>query len=208
MPQPIEQGRVARRRARVRAALLDAARQALTTRGYREATIAEIVQLADIATGTFYLHFRDKDDLFTAVVEEELHTIFGQIRTALVDVPAEDVIPCVIRVTLAQAYQQRAIFLFACTEGNFAHALMSGAQAHLTDLLLPALQAAQARGQLGTMESTLLAHLITGMVVQGISWWFEQNEPGPEVMAESILFLLTRGLPSSFLPSQEKEDLE
>jgi AcrR family transcriptional regulator len=199
-PQPYpEHSRVGRKRARVRTALLTAARHVLTKRGYREATITEIVQLADVAAGTFYLHFRDKDDLFTALVDEEMHTIFEQIRRAIDDQPPEHVLALVIRVALAQAYQQRELFLFACTEASFAHALMHSAQAHLTALLLPALQRAQEQGQWQAKESLLLANLITGIVVQGISWWFEHQEPGPDAMAESILFLLSQGLPPSLL---------
>jgi len=180
-------------------ALLAAARQVLTTRGYREATITDIVQLADVAAGTFYLHFRDKDDLFTALVDEQMQTIFEQIRTAIDDQPPEHVLACVIRVVLAQAYQQRELFVFACTEPTAAHAIMHSAQAHLEALLLPAVQRAQEQEQWQTKESLLLAHLMTGMVVQGISWWFEHDEPGPEAMAETILSLFDQGLPPSLL---------
>src|SRR6266567_4042875 len=97
-PQPYsEHSRVGRKRARVRIALLTAARQVLITRGYREATITEIVQLADVAAGTFYLHFRDKEDLFTALVHEEVRVIFEQIRTAINDQPPAHVLALVIR---------------------------------------------------------------------------------------------------------------
>ncbi len=60
-------GRVARRRVQVRGALLAAARHVLTTRGYHKTTLTEILRGSDVAAGTFYLHFRDKDDLFTAL---------------------------------------------------------------------------------------------------------------------------------------------
>jgi AcrR family transcriptional regulator len=205
-PQPYpEHSRVGRKRARVRMALLAAARQVLTTRGYREATITEIVQLADVAAGTFYLHFRDKEDLFSAVVQEEMRAIFEQIQAAIDDQPPEQVLVQVIRVALAQAYQQRDLFVFACTEPNAAHAIMHSAQAHLETLLLPVLQRAQEQGLWQANESIkLLAHLITGLVVQGISWWFEHDEPGPEVMANSILFLLDQRLPAASLdPSKD-----
>ena len=197
-PYP-EQSRVEQKRARVRTALLAAARQVLTTRGYREATITEIVQLADVAVGTFYLHFRDKDDLFTAFVQEEMGKLFEQIRTTLDGQAPEPFLALVIRSVLAQAYQQRELFLIACTEGTFAHAIMQSAQTRLTAVLLPALQRTQEQGHLPAKECLLLAHLLTGMVVQGISWWFEHDEPGPDAMAESILFLLDQGLPPSLL---------
>jgi AcrR family transcriptional regulator len=197
-PQPYpEHSRVGRKRVRVRTALLAAARQVLTTRGYREATITEIVQLADVAAGTFYLHFRDKEDLFSAVVQEEMRTIFEQIQAAIDEQPPEQVLAGVIRVALAQAYRQRDLFVFACTEPTAAHAIMHSAQAHLEALVLPAVQRAQEQGVWQGNESRLLAHMITGMVVQGISWWFDHEEPGPEVMADSILSLLDPRFPKA-----------
>jgi AcrR family transcriptional regulator len=180
-------------------ALLAAAREVLITRGYREATIAEIVQLADVAVGTFYLHFRDKDDLFTAFVREEMGKMFEQIHIDLDGQTSEDVLARVVRSVLMHAYQRRELFLIACTEGTFAHAIMQSAQTRLTAVLLPALQKAQEQGLLQTKDSLLLAHLLTGMVVQSISWWFEHDTPGPEAMAESIFFLLDQGLPPSLL---------
>src|SRR5712692_5998011 len=139
------------------------------------------------------IFIRDKDDLFTAFVHEEMGKIFEQIRTAIDGQPPEHVLALAIRSVLAQGYQQRELFLLACTEGTFAHAIMQSAQARLTALLLPALQRAQEQGQLQAKDSLLLANLMTGMVVQGISWWFEHDEPGPDVMAESVLFLLDQG---------------
>ncbi|HEX8033352.1 MAG TPA: helix-turn-helix domain-containing protein, partial [Ktedonobacterales bacterium] len=82
-PMEAAPGRVARRRARVRADLLSAARQVFTTRGYQEATISEIIQRADVAMGTFYLHFRDKEALLVALAEEGLATIREQIHAAI-----------------------------------------------------------------------------------------------------------------------------
>ena len=47
------QPRVSRKRARTRAELLAAARQVFAARGYHDASIAEITQLADVGVGTF-----------------------------------------------------------------------------------------------------------------------------------------------------------
>ncbi|TMB75533.1 MAG: helix-turn-helix transcriptional regulator [Chloroflexi bacterium] len=58
------QRRNTRRRTRTRAELLLAARKVFAERGYHEANIAEITQAADVGVGTFYLHFRDKDEVF------------------------------------------------------------------------------------------------------------------------------------------------
>jgi len=67
------------------------------------------------------------------------------------------------------------------------------------ELLLPALQVAKDQGQLATYDPVLLARLIMSMIIQAITWWLEYDEPGPDVMAEHILYLLGRGLPAWLL---------
>lgn len=63
-------GRVARRRTRNRAALIESARAVMAQRGIDAATMAEIAERADVAAGTIYSFFRSKDDLAVAVLEE------------------------------------------------------------------------------------------------------------------------------------------
>jgi len=58
------------RAASTRRQLLLAARDAFEERGYRGATVAEIVARAETARGTFYLYFRNKDDVFAQVMAD------------------------------------------------------------------------------------------------------------------------------------------
>ena len=53
--------RVDRRRARTRAALLKAGRTLLASRDVQGLSVDEIVAAADVAKGSFYNHFTDKD---------------------------------------------------------------------------------------------------------------------------------------------------
>jgi AcrR family transcriptional regulator len=73
--QPIEAApngsRVARRKARTRAALIEAA-QALMAEGRTNVPIQEITEAADLGTGSFYNHFESKDELFRAARADAL----------------------------------------------------------------------------------------------------------------------------------------
>jgi AcrR family transcriptional regulator len=64
------EGRVARRQARNRRALIDAARRIMSQKGIDAATMAEIAELADVGAGTVYNYFKSKEDLAVAVLED------------------------------------------------------------------------------------------------------------------------------------------
>ncbi|GHG99969.1 TetR family transcriptional regulator [Streptomyces lanatus] len=64
-------GRVDRRRARTRSALVEAA-QRLLAEGRSDVPILEITELADIGVGSFYNHFDSKEELFHVATEEAL----------------------------------------------------------------------------------------------------------------------------------------
>jgi AcrR family transcriptional regulator len=49
--------------------LLDAATRMFGTHGYHAATVPMIVADADSSVGSFYMHFRNKEDIFAAVLE-------------------------------------------------------------------------------------------------------------------------------------------
>ena len=58
--------------------LLEAARDAFAERGYRATTVAEIVSRAQTARGTFYLYFRNKDDVFGEVLAENCEELLRE----------------------------------------------------------------------------------------------------------------------------------
>ena len=63
-------GRREERKAQNRAKLLAAARKVFAEKGYEEATARDIVRETDLATGTFYNYFPDKQAAFSALLDE------------------------------------------------------------------------------------------------------------------------------------------
>jgi len=63
-------GRREERKAHNRAKLLAAARRVFSEKGLGEATARDIVRGTDLATGTFYNYFDDKEDAFRALLGE------------------------------------------------------------------------------------------------------------------------------------------
>lgn len=65
---------------RTRARILASARRNLEERGYFEATVTEITSGSDVALGTFYRYFTNKEEAFMVVLEHlvvELHQAAG-----------------------------------------------------------------------------------------------------------------------------------
>lgn len=87
----LHEGRVARRKRRVRDALIDAARRIMSEKGVDAATMLEIAERADVGAGTIYNYFRSKDDLAVAVLEEMMHDLALRIEnvTNTFDDPAQ-----------------------------------------------------------------------------------------------------------------------
>jgi len=193
-------GRMSRKRARTRAELLAAARKVFAARGFHEASIAEITAQADVGVGTFYLHFRDKDEAFHTILDEGFREMREQITNTLQQEQRQPTIPLVIRTIFRHAYEQRELFQIALTGGGqFTRSRTFGAQSDLAQGLTYTLKSANINGLLDGYDIPLLARFITGMIMQGNFWWFEHDEPGPDQMAEQVLLLLRHGLPEQLL---------
>jgi len=76
-PQAPERPRRGERRAaRTRAAILDAAEITFRDEGYRGARVEDIAARADVAIGSIYTHFGNKDGLYHALAERSVE-LFG-----------------------------------------------------------------------------------------------------------------------------------
>jgi AcrR family transcriptional regulator len=71
--------------ARTRARLMDAAVEVLARDGFEGASVNEIVRVADVANGTFYVHFRDKEEITVAVSARIISDLTDQIDQAMAD---------------------------------------------------------------------------------------------------------------------------
>jgi AcrR family transcriptional regulator len=73
-------GRREERKAENRAKLLSAALTVFAEKGLGAATARDIVRETDLATGTFYNYFRDKEDAFRALLDESTERIRAAAR--------------------------------------------------------------------------------------------------------------------------------
>ena len=88
---PIEPLTAERRRQQTREYLLDAAAQVFAERGFHEATIDEVASAAGFTKGAVYSNFKNKEDLFLALLEDAYAKDTAAIKQTLgaSDVPPE-----------------------------------------------------------------------------------------------------------------------
>ena len=63
-----------------RTAMMQASVRVFAEKGYHAATIRDIVQEANVAVGTFYFYFPDKETLFVHLYEETAHFLLQAIQ--------------------------------------------------------------------------------------------------------------------------------
>jgi AcrR family transcriptional regulator len=112
---PAKPNRTDRRRAQTRARLLAAARDLFAEKGVGATRLGEITERADVAAGSFYNHFADKDEIVDAVmaeITEEQGELIDELTSALED-PAAVV-----------AYAHRHLVRLAGSDPHFAQLMI------------------------------------------------------------------------------------
>jgi AcrR family transcriptional regulator len=101
------QGRAEKSAAR-REAILAAALDEFTSRGFAAARLDDVARRAGVAKGTIYLHFRDKDALFQELVRSVLTPLVGTIESGLrTDLPVRVIAETMVDVFLREVYATR-----------------------------------------------------------------------------------------------------
>jgi len=75
-------GKRERTKAANRTAILNAARRVFSEIGYGAATVRDIVRETDLAAGTFYNYFPDKESVLRALLDEAASEIRSRVREA------------------------------------------------------------------------------------------------------------------------------
>ena len=154
-----------RRREKTRVELMEAAVRVISSKGYHQTRIADIATEADVGLGTFYLHFKTKNEIFIELIEHgaaELRKNLGEAKAG-VHSPAEK-LKITIDVILDAAAE--APELFRIVFGHSPAFLDLMVRVHdmfiddLRDDLAPAV------GE----RADAIAHLTIGMLSQAISW--------------------------------------
>ncbi|MBM3666695.1 MAG: TetR/AcrR family transcriptional regulator [Actinobacteria bacterium] len=153
-----------------REALVDAALELFSRRGYGEVGTEQIVERAQVTRGALYHHFKDKRDLFRAVVERVEQYLIERIA-ARMEGASDDPFDVIVTGCLAflDACEQPAVKQVALTD---APGVLGWAEWREIDeryglgLMKAALGGAMEAGVLGPAPLDSLSHLLLGALAE------------------------------------------
>jgi len=111
----------AERQAQRREAILAAALDEFSARGFAAARLDDVAKRAGVAKGTIYLYFRDKESLFQELVRSMLSPIVGQVEAApMIDLPARVVVEMIADVFVREVFgtRRKDVIRLIITEGQ------------------------------------------------------------------------------------------
>jgi AcrR family transcriptional regulator len=177
--------RVAKAAAR-RDAILDAALDEFSARGFAEARLDDVAKRAAVAKGTIYLHFKDKESLFQELIRSKMTPVVGTLETVFAaDLPLRTIVDKAIDVFVREVYgsHRKHLIRLIISEGPrfpalaefYYHEVLSRILKAVRGLLRRALE----RGELA--EDTLIRfpQLIGAPGIIAIIWsgLFDRFEP-------------------------------
>jgi len=172
--KPKRQRRAEDRPREICAAALDV----FAEKGFAAARLDEIARRAGVSKGTLYLYFKDKADLFRAVVRDTVAPNIDLVRTMIegTDLPFPDVIRMFLPRFAALTSQARvgAVAKMVIGESrNFpelAKVWHDEVVSKALGLIAGLIERGQARGEVRAGDPRLLTFTLMGPMVMGLLW--------------------------------------
>lgn len=195
-------GRHERRRLHTRQQLIQSALQLVLEKGYDAISIQDITDRADLGRGTFYIHFKDKEDVVWTAFRDLFQALELEAHQQL-----DRSTPQVEYYGLLNIFRhaERNSDLYKVMFGRQGSALLSGrAQDFLAKAFLFDIRNASGPPEVNfNIPEEIEAQILTGMISRLLFWWLETpNNYSAEQMAAMTYEVLYRKMPpeTSIIP--------
>lgn len=185
-PKPLD-----RRSRRTRLMLRDALVELILEKGYEAVTIQDITDRADLARATFYLHYRDKEDLLGSSLEELYDELVSRTRMheRLVGVPDQP-----YSLIAFQHAQENANLYRILLNGQGLGVVVRRIREHLAAHITNTLRTLPGSRDL-PMPPEVLANYLVGALLGMVAWWLDADMPNSaEEMAHAYRQITLQGM--------------
>jgi AcrR family transcriptional regulator len=176
--------------------LRDALVSLIAEKGFDALTVQDIADRATLNRATFYLHYKDKQDLLTqslhGAIDELLTDIglakddSGQLSFEVAERPI---------VAVFQHVAQHASFYRIMMGAEGVPSFIASVRDYMSDITLQWLTALQPNAQESTVPLEIVASSLSWSMLGVILWWLEHGMPHPpEYMATQFRLLSVFGL--------------
>ncbi len=167
-------------REETRAKLVDAASIEFAKHGVQGARIMDIAKAAGVAAGTFYIHFKDKEDIFAEVMKVGSATMLEGLRTTLGihDGDARDRAAMEGVVVFAEA--NGALFRLLMSRAGSEDPLQRGVIDAIAAQRAEELRKRQSEGKLRPdFQPEMAARCEVGVIFHLLDWWLSDTSKAP-----------------------------
>jgi len=189
-------GRRERTKAANRTAILEAAREVFGEIGYGAASVRDIVRRTDLASGTFYNYFSDKEEIFRALVEDTGAEARRRVRAARQRAgTGRAFVEDAYRAYFAFIVEDPGTFAFMARNAGTIRAFFEeGAMPMAGGELIEDLRTAIGRGHLPPVDVEYTAHAMVAIGVELGARMIERDPPDVEGATRFATDLFLGGL--------------
>ena len=178
--------------------LIDVARGIFADNGYEGTSVEEIAAAASVSKPIVYEHFGGKEGLYAVIVDREVQTLLGAIRTALSNEEASERQLLALGADALLDYVQNHTDGFrilvrdshvGSSTGSFA-GILNDVATRVEDLLVREFRARRFEPKTAPMYAQMLVGLV-GLTGQ---WWLDHRKHRKEEVTAHVVNLAWNGL--------------
>ena len=187
--------RFERRKQRTREQLKQAAIELVLEKGYDNLTIQNIADRADLARATFYLYYKDKEEIVWAAIQDQWDTVVRELRKHYSLYQTFDEYPGIVATfQLAAAHRDFYKIVFGSAGSG---ALIRRKEMYLAAAIERDLEQQTLQAPFSHLPPELVAQFIIGAGVRLMVWWIETpNDYGVDQMASILYEMIHHAKPS------------
>lgn len=179
--------------------ILDAAVQVFSSKGYHEARMDEIVEVAESSKGSVYFHFPSKEKIFLALIDEFARKLEQQLLEVIAREPdGVHRVDAALRVCLETFSQYRSlakIFLVqAVGLGQTFEEKRLEIHQRFVKIIQRQLDQAVADGDLPPLDTEVAALAWMGAINEVVIRWVYTGQPEPTRMLPTLRIMLLRSI--------------
>ncbi len=181
-----------RRRQQTRKLLIDTTVQLVLEKGYETVTIQDITDRADLGRGTFYIHFKDKEDVLWTAIQNLIKEMEAEAHRQFQGRLPKQVEYYGLLNIFRHAEKNRDLY-GVILGGQGSAVLTERVQDLMADVFRRDIENPALRDPKAQVPGEVIAQMMTGLIARSIGWWLKAgNNYSTEQMAGMTYRVLYR----------------